>query len=440
MEERHGRGVVRGHDVIFEPRRRQSADGAAVDRGGDGEGPRKSAAAVCNADGRRSRRCRRRPRPRLRRSLVARSPPPPPPPPSRYAAPLPFDSVPSAASGTDGTGTASLLSSHRAGYECASGSSDLLSASWRRDVLSERIRAILERCDSVKGFVLCVDAGPSGGMYGGMASSVLEELADECRGAGRACVAIDPSPPPPLVPRGSRLRGGNFSMGSRGEGGSVGSFRSGLNSALSLHGLCSGSDVVLPLSLPRCRDALGGGDGAAGAALALEAATLPYRLLYSASSPGSGGGNGKVGVQSGYFCGSAQSYDDGASSEPYSAAQRLSFREFVSCVKPGSRYTILEMDAMMGGGPIPASGGGGGDRGDGRDHQRSLAGRLSEGTSVERRRLEAESAQRARTGRLGYGGRPRDVEAGGWMEDARTGGLLSPLSHSAVGGGGGGAT
>ena len=109
------------------------------------------------------------------------------------------------------------------------GDSAGINSSWREHVLSESLRKMLEGCDVVKGFNVFVDGGCSttgggghanngesgnnisgsnnkhakklasilssssgGGFHAGLAASLLEELGEECRSAGRWAVMADP--------------------------------------------------------------------------------------------------------------------------------------------------------------------------------------------------------------------------------------------------------
>ena len=360
---------------------------------------------------------------------------PPHPSVSSYAAPLPFNTPLHALGQEDRQQSMqqqAYLSSYHAGYHPSSssgatmpGSGASLSTSWREDVLSEKIRKLLEECDAVRGFNIVVEGGGGGLLHGGLATSVLEELGDECRSAGRFCLAVDPTGEQEESRR-PKLKASQFGRGLApgaadsiiGETKMIESFRSALNSGLALHGLSSNSDLFLPISLAKSADALFGRgartstfQSSAAAALAIEASTLPYRLLgLRSSSTGSMTPmRSKIGIQSGFFAGSGQSDN---SSDPYATAERLSFHEFMSCVKPSNRHSILSLDALI----TTLTGNG-----------MSLNSALMQGTSIERRRLEAEA--NLYRGRHRYGGPQREVESGLWLEDRHNyGGTLSSFS------------
>ena len=360
---------------------------------------------------------------------------PPHPSVASYAAPLPFNtSLLGQEDRQRPMQQQAYLSSYHAGYHPSSssgatmpGSGSSLSTSWREDVLSEKIRRLLEGCDAVRGFNVAVEGGGGGLLHGGLATSVLEELGDECRSAGRFCLAVDATDKREESRR-PKLKASQFGRGVMsvagdemgGETKMIESFRSALNSGLALHGLSSNSDLFLPISLAKSAEALFGSDGytvtpfqsSAAAALAIEASTLPYRLLGLRTS-GSGTitpMRSKIGIQSGHsFAGSGQS---GNNADPYATPECLSFHEFMHCVKPSNRHSVLSLDALI----TTLSGNG-----------LSLNSALTQGTSIERRRLEAES--NLHRGRHRYGGPQREVEPGLWLEDRHNyGGILSTFS------------
>ena len=358
---------------------------------------------------------------------------PPHPSVSSYAAPLPFNTSPLGQEDRQKSmQQQAYLSSYHAGYHPSSssgatmpGSGASLSTSWREDVLSEKIRKLLEECDAVRGFNVVVEGGGGGLLHGGLAASVLEELGDECRSAGRFCLAVDPTGEQEESRR-PKLKASQFGRGVApgaadsiiGETKMIESFRSALNSGLALHGLSSNSDLFLPISLAKSAAALFGSgantttfQSSAAAALAIEASSIPYRLLglRSTSTGSITPMRSKIGIQSGFFSGSGQSDN---SSDPYATAERLSFHEFMSCVKPSNRHSILSLDALI----TTVNGNG-----------MSLNSALMQGTSIERRRLEAEA--NLYRGRHRYGGPQREVEPGLWLEDRQNyGGILSSFS------------
>ena len=99
---------------------------------------------------------------------------PPHPSVASYAAPLPFNtSLLGQEDRQRPMQQQAYLSSYHAGYHPSSssgatmpGSASSLSTSWREDVLSEKIRRLLEECDAVRGFNVAVEGG-GGGLLNG---------------------------------------------------------------------------------------------------------------------------------------------------------------------------------------------------------------------------------------------------------------------------------
>jgi len=363
---------------------------------------------------------------------------PPHPPPNLYSAPLPFDRIGQAIATTKLPASTSTIEPKSAllhSYHCglypdkstnSSSSTASLDNEWRLSILSEKLRQWMETCDTIRGFQITVDRDMA--LFGGLAESVLQELGEECRSAGRFSVLVGGGD--------SFLNGGDGAAAAaeeeggklsywRTEGKVTESIRTNLNNGLALHGLTENSDLVLPLSIAKCWDALhrsGGGSGrnsgsmfeaSAAGALALETATLPYRLSGSGSSS-STNYRSKIGIQSGYYQGSSGQSDG---NESYGTADKLSYHEFLSSLRPSNRHVMLELSALLSnGGNASAS--------------TELHGKLLQGTSVERRQLEQERAQN----RNSYyrRGRARDIDPGLWLEDnGPCGGSLAPLSPMA---------
>ena len=439
---------------------------------------------------------------------------PPRPHPSKYQVALPFDTTgPSSSTANNNISSArnnniDLWSSSFA-YGYGSGGGGYISQSWRENNLSEALRKVLEGCDVVKGFNLMVDGGnysgtdnmndnnssvatsseykyakqlrqivAGGGFYGGMATSLLEELQEECRSAGRLSILVDP-----IITANNQndiING----MSSANEITQVETFRRCLNAGLVLHGLSTNSDAILPVSIDGAHRALFGEDrstslsqnrkmfeGSAAVAMALEASTLFYRLRRVDNPPSSGqyGRRSRVGIQSGFYQGYSgnTAYDDDAN-DPFASASNLTYHEFLACARPSSdrRRSVLELDALVKPLSRPSKQGGGaanngvGDiasllaRGGGGMSQEllqlSLAGiiggnsgggslgelheRMMRGTTIEEMRLEQDrSSRRSR----GYSSSSRSKGPGEWMEDISTnagggGGVLSSLSGNEI--------
>ena len=347
---------------------------------------------------------------------------PPHPNSSMYSAPLPFDhilnTVPSSSSLPPSNGATynksnqSIMYSHYCGKYPSSSSSQnsmgdaAITNEWR-DELSDKIRKWMEDCDALKGIQIVIDNDKS--LYGGLATSILEELNDECKSAGKFSIllhdgnAFDHS----LGGEGAD-NDNNDNSYWRSERKVVDSFRSHLNDGLNLHGIGENSDLVVPLSLTKCWNSLHPKErsdrdmtlfeASAVAALALESMTLSYRLLKDSSRIK----RSKIGIMNGYYQGLGQSDDNDA----FPTVNKLSFHEFLSSQRPSNSHTMLEVSTCM--------------------EKNDLNSRLLQGTSVERRKLE-EERERNRNSRYYRRGRARDVDPGLWLEDSNNGGLMSPL-------------
>ena len=348
--------------------------------------------------------------------------------------PLPFDST-------------TEVTSHNFGYTH-------FENSWREHEMSESIRKLLERCDSIRGFNLFVDGGSvshvsplssnskfaAGGMYTGLATSILEELHDECKSAGRWSTLID-----------SLFDNSNIQTGQEeiNELYQMQQFRQQLNTGLALHGLSSNADIFLPLSIEDGHRALYGDrvvspnrmlfEGSAALALSLEATTLSYRLRSNLQST-SRCQRARLGIQSGFYQGSASNEGN----EAFASASSLTYHEFLACMRSSSdkRRSILELDVMIHPLSFPESKGftqgvdlssnilaslmatgviGGGSRacrGLGLLHQQFMRG-----TSLEQMQIEQNRNYRSRN----YSS-TQQTGPGEWLEDRCGGGLLESLS------------
>jgi len=113
-------------------------------------------------------------------------------------------------------------------------------------------------------------------------------------------------------------------------------------------------------------------------------------------------------VATGYFQGSGPSNDDDA----YPTAEKLSYHEFISSLKPSNRHIMTELSGFLqhpNGSPL------------------ELHNRLLQGTSIERRALE-EVRNRDRNSYYRRS-RMRDIDPGMWAEDeGPSGGIMTSLS------------
>ncbi len=211
----------------------------------------------------------------------------------------------------------SIIDSHLAGY---SATANLLSSSWREDVLFNELRKSLEQCDLLQGTQLVVS---NVGFYTGLATSVLEELADECKSAARWTILISDtsSTADHYEPTTHRQL-----------------FRRYLNGGLALHSLSENSDLTLPLSISSCSSFTSN----ALLAVAVENATIPYRLL-PCNSCNNSSSDAIFAIAASAGLGSSSNTNDDSF---FSLYKSVNFREFLSCLRgPTTRHSILGMDA-----------------------------------------------------------------------------------------------
>lgn len=447
---------------------------------------------------------------------------PPLPHPSKYQVVLPFDTTDNhsylSSSNNNSNSINAWASSYSSGYSSGGG---YISQSWRENVLSEALRKVLEGCDIVKGFNLMIDGGtysdvhkeeehdsasssPSssgansnkyakqltqivagGAFHGGLATSFLEELQEECRSAGRLAILVDP-----IFIANSNS---NMTLFNTNEANRVETFRRCVNAGLALHGLSSNSDAFLPVSIDGAHRALYGVErssssspnrklfeGSAAVAFALESSTLCYRLRRDKPSLSSNnighpnnnqnGRRSRLGIQSGFYQGySGNSGFEDDANDPFASASSLTYHEFLACARPSSdrRRSILELDALVRPLSRPSAAGGVGGAGGGaaadiasllarngsamsqelmqlqlagligggnnsQDHFGELHERMMRGTTIEEMRLE-QDRRRSR----GRSSSSRRKEPGEWMEDMSTnasggGGILSSLSGNDI--------
>jgi len=443
---------------------------------------------------------------------------PPRPSPTKYQVPLPFDTAASPSNASSAWTTSFNMGYHPGSASSVGGiggndasSSAGITNSWRENVLSESLRKQLEGCDVVKGFNIFVDGGnynssnttqlrakvqqpfnvmmnAGGGFHAGLATSLLEELSEECRSAGRFVVMVDPFS---SASNNNNDTANHPTNGRTGNHRELNHFRKCLNAGLAMHGLSSNSDAFLPVSIDGAYRALRGKrgtsgecevsspnrtlfEGSAALSLALEASTLFYRFhrhsSRTSSSSSSSSPRSRIGIQSGFYQGYSTNsgYDDDAPNEPYATAPSLTYHEFLACARPSSdrRRSILELDALLrpitypslsnanistggvgamgalgalsGGGLSPSSavlaslasaGLIGGNFNDPTSNMGELERRMIRGTSIERM-----NQQRQQSYRSSRGGSSRQTnEPGEWLEDmSTTHGLLSSLSGAAI--------
>lgn len=240
--------------------------------------------------------------------------------------------------------------------------------------LFEKLRQLLEGCDAVQGITVVAEGC---GVYAGLTTTLLQDLNEECRAAGRFVMHVNDSPATSSVDKENEKTEPGWQPAY------VQRVRQYLQDGLALHDMTTHAHVVLPLTLDSSLFS-----SSAHMALALETATLPYRLSGRLS---------KVGLSGGYYGGV------GPSDEGYGVASHLSFGEYLSCLQPSSQFPILELDMMM-------------------DDNQSWNEYLLRGTSLERQQMMQNGGRDAKRRR------PRETLPGEWLNDAGNGGILSPLS------------
>ena len=227
---------------------------------------------------------------------------------------------------------------------------------WKETLMLERLRHLLEDCDSLQGVVLVTEGC---GIYSGLATALLQELQEDCKTAGRLVINVVDPPESESSDEGWHPA-------------HVRLVRRNIQTGLALHGLATNCHALLPLSIGKHKSMF---HASTQLAIGLETATLPYRI---------NGKGSQIGLAGGYFGGS------GFASAGYGTSEQLSFGEYLASLQPSPRYKIFELDLCT--------------------ETIDLANMLMEGTSLERdHRMRLQ-------GRDAYVRRPRDVLPGGWLE------------------------
>ena len=285
---------------------------------------------------------------------------------------------------------------------------------WKEDSLFENVRHMLEACDyGIQGASISTEGH---GIYASLSASLLDELKQECKSAGRLVYHLRNN-----EKKNTEVKGSSSSSPSSWQEAKVDQFRENLCSGLALYDFTEKAHAVLPLKFPKAyhnimneSSQLSLFRSSAEIAMALEATTLPFRF------------NGKkittnAGCLPMYGMGlqNAPLLSHGSSDASWgSTATRLTFSEFLQVLQPSSSHSLLELDYIS--------------------HRGNMSGSISnerffenikEGTSVQRDyRTRQNRGHSSRT-------RPRDVYPGNWLLDAcsvssGTQGLLSSLSYS----------
>jgi hypothetical protein len=290
--------------------------------------------------------------------------------------------------------------SHWDHYQSSNGGLD----HWREEELSERLRHILEDCDYCQGVTITTQGH---GIYAGMTTSLLQELQEECKSAGRMVVHVtnppkhghdeQATPEETANPRTSSSE--DVPEEAAWQPSMVERVRTNVQAALALDGFTQNANLVLPLRLDEKDKDSNLFLASARLAMALETSTLAYRLRPQHDP------RYKIGLQNASFFGQG-----GNDSRWGTTAQRLSFGEFLNSLQPSSRHSLIELDTLA---TTPPA-------------NKNLWDQLQVGTSVERDQRMRESGRDAALRR------PQNVPPGGWMNDAAHGGLMSSSSFASI--------
>jgi len=237
---------------------------------------------------------------------------------------------------------------------------------FREDILSESLRRSLEESDGIAGFQILIDF--SSGFYAGMATSVLEELRDECRSAGRWSIGIhfnNEQFDNLLSPRHDMYSG--VSQHQR-----MGRFRRDLNLPMGCYGVLDNSEVFLPLDLVECMKFLPNANepeklsssiyqkffGGAVSAILLEASSLSYRSHPSDLNRIATAGRG-------------MNY----SVQNYVQNSYLGYGEFLSMIAPSPQLKLLQINGSL------------------KFDSKNLYSQISDGSSLSYERLQRSNSQ-----------------------------------------------
>lgn len=310
----------------------------------------------------------------------------------------------------------SHLQPHWDSYHFCAQGGDVEMKDWWDNILWERVRHILEESDSFQGVVVTTQGH---GIYAGLATALLQEFKEETKNASRLVLHI--TNPNDETTGNSTNNNDNIKTAAEemstqaSEGitttaaasaanlgwqpGHVHRLRRNLSTGMALNDFGQLAHAVLPLHLPFSTNSPSLFEATAQLAMALDAATLPFRL----QSRGTLSPNAQIGLLNAPFFGI------GGSDSPWgSTVSRLNMAEYLTCLQPTSTYKILGLDALVG-------------RQSGVDNLQ-LWQALQQGTSVER-------DYRMRTsGRDSLRSHPREVTPGNWLQDTQHGGILTSMS------------
>jgi len=287
-------------------------------------------------------------------------------------------------------------------------------AGWRDDELEGRLRWMLEDCDSCQGIVLTTSSPSSSsasdqagdGIFAGLSTHVLQYMADECPSARRWVLSTSSAPSGQEDEVNHPMASSSENVAQNSEPQQQQSWRTkkvlsvrrDIERGLSWHDHVELSHAILPLELPNSSSLF---TSSAYVGAALETATLPYRLSRNNSRE-----NSLIGLNSYYY----GSFDVGT---PFGTTSRLSFADFLSTLKPSTRHSVFELDALL---PSSSSARNG----------ESVWLRLREGTSVERDpRMPPSNRSNSSGG---------NILPGAWLlQNGSLGGILSQFSPTGSG-------
>mmetsp|Transcript_132154 Transcript_132154/g.196898 ORF Transcript_132154/g.196898 Transcript_132154/m.196898 type:complete len:776 (-) Transcript_132154:424-2751(-) len=308
--------------------------------------------------------------------------------------------------------------SYQAGVSVSSTSTSSILNEWNQDVLLENLRRLLEESDGCQGVTITTEGS---GVYAGLTTALLQELQEECASAGRIVYHVVQDVSSGSSSSGATLSTNNGDPEKKNEQDwhslHVDRLRRHLGSGLALHDFCENAHAVLPLRIPAYssngsssnNNNISFLEATAQVALALEAATLPFRLHPRQDS------RYQVGLLNAPFFG-------GQDTQWGSSGQRVSVPQFLQCLQPSSRYSVLELDVLASDRNANDS-----TSNSSPDYKTPTASTVWDefkaGTSIERDQRMRES------GRDGQRSRPRDEAPGGWLDDVQHGGILTSLSQ-----------
>jgi hypothetical protein len=208
---------------------------------------------------------------------------------------------------------------------------------WTENVLLERLRHIFEKSDGVQGITIATEGH---GLYAGLTTTLLQELQDECRTAGRMVLHV--TDPPSL----------QDDVSDTWQPAHVLRVRERIESGLALLDMGQMAHSIVPLSVGAATNPKGVFERTSQIAMAWEAATLAYR-----------GKSGMLRIASEY------------------GEEQLSVREFISSIQPSPRHKLLELDYA---------------------NVEDFSSMIQPGTSVERRQLQGRQPEKLKVAPGGW--------------------------------------